>query len=298
MEKNLREFYLINKNGLKINVLEGDYVNGPISIVINIHGIGSHFQPINSDFDNFLKRDKKFIKYNIKSYALEFQGHGKSEGDKCLVNDFYDLVEDIKILVSYLNMRYPTVDIFLIAESMGGNVAIRYCIKYNDIKGLVLLSPMCGIKDEIVPSWCIQKMLLPLSHIIPNLPLIAGHQSEMSVHNAEYNKLKKECPYNYHGYIKLATGRECLNASITLPAIVKDFTTPVIAFHDRDDKITDAFITELFINNCSSNDKKFVEVKNSHHCLLLKNDDNTNNPEEIINNIISWIVNHKKLIGR
>ena len=295
MVKDLREFSLINYNGLKLNILEGDYVNGPKAIIINIHGIGSHFQPISpeNNFDSFYTRDEFFIKYNIKSYALEFHGHGKSEGDKCLINDFDDLIGDIKVLVDFINMRYPSVNIFLMAESMGGNVAIRYCIRYNDIKGLILLSPMCGIKDDIIPNWFIRKLLVPISHIIPNLPLIAGHQSEMSVNNVEYNKMKKQCIYNYHGYIKLGTGRECLNASLSLPSIVHNFMTPVIAFHDIDDKITDACTTELFINNCNSLDKQFISIKNSHHSLLLKNDDNTNNPKEILDNIVSWVILRK-----
>lgn len=286
-----REFFLINKNNLKLNILEGEYLNNPTAIVINIHGIGSHFQPIVNDncFDNFYSRDLFFRNKNIKSYALEFQGHGKSEGPKCLINDFNDLIEDIRVLVEYLNQRYPLVDKYLIAESMGGNAAIRYCVKYNDIAGLILLSPMCGIQDEIIPNCCVRNLLLPLSYILPNLPLIAGHQSEMSVHNKKYNELKSRCKYNYHGYIKLGTGRECLNASLSISEIIPKFTTRVIAFHDKDDRITDPYITELFIKNCKSNDKKFVSIENSHHCLLLSNDSKTNSPEDIILQIINWI---------
>ena len=285
------EFYLINKNNLKLNILEGCYLNSPEAIVVNIHGIGSHFQPIINDtcFDNFFSRDKIFSSKKIKSYALEFQGHGKSEGAKCLINDFNDLIEDIRVLIEYLNQRYPSVKKYLIAESMGGNAAIRYCAKYNDIDGLILLSPMCGIQDEIIPSCCLRNILLPLSYILPNLPLIAGHQSEMSVHNKKYNELKKKCKYNYHGYIKLATGRECLNASLTIGDVINKFKTRVIAFHDLDDRITDPHITELFIKHCKSNDKEFVPIENSHHCLLLSNDQKTNNPLDIINRIINWI---------
>lgn len=286
-----REFFLINKNNLKLNILEGEYLNNPTAIVINIHGIGSHFQPILNDncLDNFYSRDLFFRNKNIKSYALEFQGHGKSEGPKCLINDFNDLIEDIRLLVEYLNQSYPSVDKYLIAESMGGNAAIRYCVKYNDIAGLILLSPMCGIQDEIIPNYCVRNLLLPLSYILPNLPLIAGHQSEMSVHNKKYNELKSRCKYNYNGYIKLGTGRECLNASLSILEIIPKFTTRVIAFHDKDDRITDPYITELFIKNCKSNDKKFVSIENSHHCLLLSNDSKTNSPEDIILQIINWI---------
>tara|TARA_B110000908_G_C10266323_1_gene464349 strand:+ start:5454 stop:6347 length:894 start_codon:yes stop_codon:yes gene_type:complete len=287
----LREFYLTNNNGYKINIIEGSYINRPTAILINIHGIGSHFQSIinENNYDNFISRDIYFSKSNIKSYAIEFQGHGKSEGPTCLVNDFNDLINDIRILSEYLNQRYPTVKKYILAESMGGNVAIRYCVKYNDISGLILLSPMCGINKEILPNCCIRKFLIPLSYIIPNFPLATKHISDKNIRNKKYNLLKEKCKFNYNGYIKLATGRECLNASITLPHLLKKFKTPVIAFHDIDDKVTDPYITELFINNCNSISKKFVPIKDSHHCLLLSTDDNMNDPGYIMNMIKDWI---------
>ena len=287
----LREFYLINNNGFKINILEGEYINQPTGILINIHGIGSHFQMIINDnkFDNFYSRDLYFKLLNIKSYALEFQGHGKSEGPKCLINNFQDLVDDINVLVNYLDQRYPTVKKFILAESMGGNIAIRYCIKYNNIAGLVLLSPMCGISSNIIPNYCLRKFLQPLSYIIPSLPLVAKSYAENGIKNKKYNMLKEKCIYNYNGYIKLATGRECLNAALSLPKMVKEFETPVIAFHDVNDTITNAYTTKLFIDNCSSKEKKFVPVQGSHHCLLLSNDDNSNNPAEIADQIFNWL---------
>lgn len=286
-----REFYLKNDNGHNINILEGDYVNGPKVVLINIHGIGSHFQPIinETDFDNFFRRDEIFRENRIKSYALEFQGHGKSEGPKFLVNDFASLVEDIRVLIDYLDERYPSVKKFILAESMGANAAIRYSIKYKNIAGIILLSPMCGVSKEIVPSCCLRKILIPLSYFFPNFPLPARSQSTMGIKNKKYNELKEKCIYNCTGYIKLATGRECLNAALTLPEVVKKFTTPVIAFHDMEDNITDPYITQSFIDNCSSKDKVFIPITNSHHSLLLCNDEHTNNPELIISNIISWI---------
>ena len=69
----------------------------------------------------------------------------------------------------------------------------------------------------------------------------------------------------------------------------KKFYTPVIAFHDMDDNITDPYITQSFIDNCNSIDKTFIPIINSHHSLLLCNDDHTNNPEIIIKSIIAWI---------
>ena len=90
-------------------------------------------QPIINDncFDNFYTRDIFFRNKNIKSYALEFQGHGKSEGPKCLINDFNDLVENIRVLVEYLNQRYPIVDKYLCQSLFFINILELFFNLYN-----------------------------------------------------------------------------------------------------------------------------------------------------------------------
>lgn len=285
------EFFLVNNNGMKLNILEGREIIEPKAIVINIHGLGGNFQPMTPYrcFDTFYYRDQLFYNHNIKSYALEFQGHGKSMGSRCLVDNIYDLVEDINILIKYLNIKYYFIKKYIIAESMGGNIAIRYCIKYNNIAGLVLLNPMCGLSEEMIPNCCALKLLLPLSYIFPCLPLIDNSNLDSSIHNKNFNIYKKKSIYYHSGDLPLATGRECYNATKTIFNIADKFIIPIIAFHSIDDTITSANMTKSFIDQCNSTNKQFIPIKNSHHSLLINNDKKTNNPEEILNNIINWI---------
>lgn len=300
---NINQFYLINKKNKKINVLEGKRIKDYKCILLHIHGIGSHFQKRDyedqlDEFVHFDKIDDYLIKHKIKSFALEFEGHGKSDGERCLVNNINDLVDDIEVTIDYLRVLYNTeynteyntkynTKIFIIAESMGGNVAIRYCLK-NKVDGLILLSPMCGIDKELIPNCFLRNILMPISYLFPNYPLI-NKDSSKQIFNKKYNEAKNKCSYNYKDLIKLGTGRECLNATIYLMNLASFFKTPIIGFHDKDDNITNAEMTEQFINNCKSDDKTFVSVENSHHSLLIKRDDNKNNPTDILNKIIKWL---------
>ena len=41
----MNEFILLNKNNKKINIIEGIHINKIKTIIVHIHGMGSHFQP-------------------------------------------------------------------------------------------------------------------------------------------------------------------------------------------------------------------------------------------------------------
>ena len=84
----IKQFYLKNHMSVNINILEGSNIENIKGIIINIHGIGSHFQHVYNYIDEFTYKDSFFRKFNFKSFALEFHGHGKSEGKKCFINSF------------------------------------------------------------------------------------------------------------------------------------------------------------------------------------------------------------------
>jgi len=151
----MKEFRINNLKNIPINIIEGSELKNPKAIIVNIHGISSHFQEVYYCEDSIRYRDSLFYPNNIKIYGLEFHGHGKSEGLKCSIDDFDDLVNDLYCLIKFIKIKHNNIPIFIIAESMGGAVAIKFNIKYKfemDIKGYVLLAPMCGIKKFLLKS--------------------------------------------------------------------------------------------------------------------------------------------------
>jgi hypothetical protein len=93
----MKEFSLINKRNQEINILEPNFSNIPKGILIHVHGIGSHFQPVFDSIDELDNRNKLFSTINLKSFGLEFHGHGKSDGLKCCIYSFIFL--SVTILV-------------------------------------------------------------------------------------------------------------------------------------------------------------------------------------------------------
>ena len=78
----------------------------------------------------FLYYSAYLIYYEI-SYGNNYcQGHGKSDGDRCHVEDFQhytdDLLHYVEIVTSQLDKEYP---VFLLGHSMGGLIAIQTALQ-------------------------------------------------------------------------------------------------------------------------------------------------------------------------
>lgn len=292
----MKEFFIINHKKLKLNIIEGNTYSdiNMKGIIVHVHGIGSHFQKISDKFDHFNNIDKFFSKnYDnnyYKSFALEFHGHGKSEGNSCCVYDFNDLVEDINTLVNYIKKKYKNKKIYILAESMGANAAIQFSIKYpKKINGYVLLSPMCGIDENLIPGFFLRKLVLYASKYYPEYPIIHSFNPINSSRNMEYHEAKNKCSYCYQGKIKLSTARECFKASLKVKNNSELFTDPIYIIHSRNDKVTKCKISEFFYSTCSSKDKRINILEDFDHTLLVPKNNSDDTPKIILYSILNWL---------
>ncbi len=84
-----------------------------------------------------------FIKeIGFKFYAIDLPGFGKSTGKRLNRDKASDFLRKFM-----LNMGI--VEPVLVGPSMGGGVALTYAIKYNALKGLILIAP-AGLNDPFI----------------------------------------------------------------------------------------------------------------------------------------------------
>ena len=291
----MKEFIIKNLKNIPLNIIEGTYIKNPKAIIINIHGISSHFQELYYSEDCIRFRDATFHPSNLKVYGLEFHGHGKSGGLKSSIDDFNDLVDDLNCLVKHVNNLFPNKPVFFIAESMGGAVAIKYNIKYqfiNPIKGYILLAPMCGIDERLKPNPIAISILMFLSNIIPTFKALSTNSkmNETSV-NKFYSNLKMKCKYNYHDKMRLNTARECYYTSLWIKNYGKLFNSPLFLLHGLDDTITNPQLSIDFYNNVPNKKKEIYLPNGTGHSLLIGTDRNDKHPKIVLDKIHSWIIN-------
>ena len=232
----MNNFFLVNNN-LKLNVLTHK-MDESKAILIHLHGLHSHFQFVYECQDEFNYRVEYFKKANILSYALEFHGHGKSDGIRGYIDNFDSLISDLSKLVEYIKYTHGDTPIFLLGESMGGAVAIKYSILHNNIKGVILLSPMCGIAEEMKPSNFTINTLLTLSNYFPKLKIVGSRTMGEACKFEEYVKARNNNIYQCQGRIKLATARECHRACLWIQENNKRFNTPFLLIQSKTDQVT------------------------------------------------------------
>jgi len=286
-----------NKNGNQINVIESDYnnsLNKTKGIMISVHGIGSHFQNIGYKFKyNLEGRSKIFYELDLLSYAIELEGHGLSQGKRCCIYKFDDLVDDVIKLINILKEKNPGLPFYLTGFSMGGAIIVHLCIKYPKlISGIVLIAPMCGISDSMKPSKLVEYGLRSLLYFFPTKQWVPGSDSDFldkCSKNEDYKKLKRMDTISYKNNQRLTTAFQCLMACEYIKNNSHLFETPLILFHGNNDLVTDYNISHKFFNSISSKDKYFVTLDQGYHNLLIQNDDNDKTPEIVIKNLKEWL---------
>jgi alpha-beta hydrolase superfamily lysophospholipase len=173
---------------------------------------------------------------------------------------------------------------------MGGAVAILYTLKYPDvIKGIILLSPMCGITLLLNKYWITINFLLYLSYFFPSRKLI-NFKNNNTTRSIEYTNASNNCIYSNKDPIRLDTGRECYYMIDSIKNNTHKFTCNVLAYHSITDTITSPDCTKDFINKCSSTNKELILLQNGDHSILLPIN-NLDDTISILENIGMWIKN-------
>jgi alpha-beta hydrolase superfamily lysophospholipase len=129
----------------------------PSHLVILAHGYGEHV-------GRYEHVAAALVANGAVLYAVDHVGHGKSEGERVLIDDFERVVDDLHELDRRARADHPGLPVVLIGHSMGGLIAARYAQRYGDsLTAVVLSGPLVG-------AWEAAGQLLALLEI-PDVPL-------------------------------------------------------------------------------------------------------------------------------
>jgi alpha-beta hydrolase superfamily lysophospholipase len=117
--------------------------DAPTHVVLIAHGYGEHL-------GRYERLADALVGNGAVVYAVDHVGHGKSAGDRVLIEDFEDVVEDVHQLDATARQEHPGLPVVLLGHSMGGLIGARYAQRYGDtLTALVLSSPVVGRWDTV-----------------------------------------------------------------------------------------------------------------------------------------------------
>lgn len=129
----------------------------PTWLGVLVHGYGEH-----------IGRYEHVARYLVGNgavvYGLDHRGHGHSSGERVLIEEFADVVEDVHRVVTQARTAYRTLPLVMVGHSLGGLIAARYAQSHPaELTGLALSAPVLGRWDIV------GELLAPPE--IPDIPI-------------------------------------------------------------------------------------------------------------------------------
>lgn len=122
-------------------------------------------------------------------WALDHRGHGRSEGQRMVVDRLAHAAADVDRLIDRVTEADPGRPIYLLGHSMGGAIALLYALERQDrLAGMVLSAPVTTDAGAPAPLRLAARVLQldrVLSRFAPSLGLIALDADRLSRDPAE-----------------------------------------------------------------------------------------------------------------
>ncbi len=133
------------------------YRGAPRYVAVVSHGYGEHI-------GRYQHVAEALVRHGAAVYGPDHRGHGRTPGERVLIEDFDEVVADLRTVVRQAEGDHPGVPVVLIGHSMGGMIAARYAqLHGSSLKALVLSGPMLGKSEGV-------GFLLSLEEI-PDIPI-------------------------------------------------------------------------------------------------------------------------------
>ncbi|MFD8305476.1 alpha/beta fold hydrolase [Streptomyces sp. NPDC059690] len=191
----------------------------PRYVALVVHGYGEHV-------GRYEELAGVLVEHGAAVFGPDHMGHGRSAGERVLIEDFEEVVSDMHRVAESARETYPGVPVVVVGHSMGGLIAARYAQRHGGgLAALVLSGPVIG-------AWELPGRLLALDEI-PDTPISPAALSRDPSVGAAY----AADPLVWHGPMK----RPTLEAfARTLAAVAEGGDLgrlPLLWLHGDDDRL-------------------------------------------------------------
>ncbi|GGJ55365.1 alpha/beta fold hydrolase [Streptomyces brasiliensis] len=191
----------------------------PRYVALVAHGYGEHM-------GRYAGLAAALAGHGAAVFGPDHIGHGKSAGERVVIEDFEDVVTDLHAVAAPARAAHPGLPVVLVGHSMGGLIAARYAQRYGArLTALVLSGPVIG-------TWELPGRLLALDEI-PDTPISPRALSRDPAVGAAY----AADPLVWHGPMKRPTLEAFVRTLDTVERAGDVGSLPLLWLHGGDDRL-------------------------------------------------------------
>ncbi|XP_020588188.1 monoglyceride lipase-like [Phalaenopsis equestris] len=248
------------------------------AILVIMHGLNEHS-------GRYVHFASQLTASNFGVYAMDWIGHGGSDGLHGFVPSLDWVVADTEIFLEKIRSENPGVPCFLFGHSTGGAVVLKAALfshMESMLEGIILTSPALRVKP---PHAFLLAVAPLLSLVLPKYQLREGNEVDIPVsRDLSAMQAKYSDPLVYTGPIRVRTGYEILRISSYLMQNLRSVTIPFLVLHGTADKVTDPLASKDLYNEAASKHKSIKLYDGFLHDLLFELE-----RDEIGAHIINWM---------
>lgn len=217
--------------------------------------------------------------------ALDHAGHGRSEGTPGFVESFDDFVETLHFFRTELQGIADGAPRFLLGHSMGGLIAAKYLLKYQDgLAGCVLSGP--AIATDVQPGFFQLLMVRLLSFVAPRAGALQLDAEGVSRDPAEVAKYRAD-PMVYTGELSARLVAEIFRSMNTVQQRAAEIHLPMLIMHGSDDVLTAPSGSKYLHEHIASEDKVLKIYPGLYHEIF-----NEPEKEAVMEELAQWLDQH------
>jgi lysophospholipase len=217
-------------------------------------------------------------------HAVDYRGHGRSEGRRVHVDDVDDYVADVRAALEEVRRRHPGVPVFLLGHSQGGLIALKLALDDPAaIDGLVVTSPFLAVHPASRPSALVRTLARVMLRLAPRRPMPTSIDVRLLSRDATVGEAYARDPLVSHaasaGWLR-AVGQAQRDVRARAPRL----RVPTLLMAAGSDRLVDPEATRQFAREAAPDAVEFAWWDGFYHEIL-----NDEGREEVLARIVRWL---------
>ena len=249
----------------------------PRAAILIVHGLGEHS-------GRYGATAAALGTAGFAVHAVDYRGHGRSEGRRVHVDDVDDYVADVRAALEEVRRRDPGVPVFLLGHSQGGLIALKLALDDPAaIDGLVITSPFLAVHPNSRPSAFVRALAGVMLRLAPRVPMPTSIDVRLLSRDTDVGEAYARDPLVSHaasaGWLR-AIG----NAQHDVRARAPRLRVPTLLMASGSDRLVDPEATRQFAREAAPDIVEFVWWDGFYHEML-----NDLGREQVLARIVAWL---------